>query len=86
MKYCDADWCEVRGVWRIPAADAATITFLDGRAPDFITVETLDRRSGRLTSRNATDGRVWLHDGTCRQLPFSGFPDTSNAIFEDPWQ
>jgi len=85
QKYCSLLWCETSGIWRIHAIDANTVTFMDVRLPDFVSVETVDRRNGRYVHRSLVNGLDWLGEGTCRQEPFSGFPDTSNAIFGDPW-
>jgi len=85
-KFCDPYWCEVSGVWRIHGVDRDTITFLDVHEPGFMTVETVDRRNGRFIRRHTDDdGWVSLLEGTCRQLPFSGFPDTSDSPLQDPW-
>ncbi len=80
-KYCGQ--CANTGVARIPRIDDDTIALADGRADD-LTVETIDRRDGRYVIRSVAGGLFILFQGTCRQLPFSGFPDTNVIGFEGP--
>ena len=84
-KYCQSIWCETSGVWRIHGVNADTVAFFDVQLPDFVRVQTVDLRTGRYSDRVEADGLEWSGDGICRRLPFSGFPDTSNAILGDPW-
>lgn len=84
-KYCWELFCGTSGVWRIHGVNADTVAFLDVHLPDFVSVETVDLRSGRYSHRVEADGLEWSGDGICRRLPFSGFPDTSKAFLDDPW-
>jgi hypothetical protein len=73
--FCDFAWCKLAGLARIPAINGDRITFFDTRGPGDLTAEIFDRQTGRYVRRTHTIGLIWLDEGTCREQPFSGFPD-----------